>query len=498
MKRLICALGILFAFACSKTEVPAIPPVVVVQEEAIKFTVTPEIPSGGLNLSNDTLNLNISVSSKLTTSGLLYSIEVKRDDNSLTTFKFDTTSTQNTINIKATGFTIKASYSVNIIVTSKSSPINLLSQIFVINRGRIYKNYLKTSTELYKYDSWFSSDSLFDNGIKYIKGTPLLVMQTAQLDINGDGLEDLITYDDYYTSPLPIPNPPPSIFINNGNSLNKTNWTGPTLRNAHGVKILVGDFNNDSLPDIFSNVAVDLPNGAFPNLLDFNHLIFNSPNGFKIVKEFDDQLGFWYSSCSGDIDKDGDLDIIMFNFHVQSNGVKNKILWNDGKGNFTYDVNGIGDIAVVDQSELIDINNDGYLDLVLDYVTIIPNRVPHSTILWGNGKIFSLSNSVSFDLPSDQFLNNICFADLDSDNFQEIILGGNDGTKFFIEVYKSDDKGKSFVNKTSQYVDNNISLKRFDHIRVQDIDKNGRLDIFAPDKKDNIRWEWSGSKFIKK
>ena len=95
-------------------------------------------------------------------------------------------------------------------------------------------------------------------------------------------------------------------------------------------------------------------------------------------------------------------------------------------------------------------------------------------------------------------LNNICFADLDSDNFQEIILGGNDGTKFFIEVYKSDDKVKSFVNKTSQYVDNNISLKRFDHIRVQDIDKNGRLDIFAPDKKDNIRWEWSGSKFIKK
>jgi hypothetical protein len=38
MKRVIFALGVLFVFACSKTEVPATPPVVVVQEEAIKFT----------------------------------------------------------------------------------------------------------------------------------------------------------------------------------------------------------------------------------------------------------------------------------------------------------------------------------------------------------------------------------------------------------------------------------------------------------------------------
>jgi hypothetical protein len=38
MKKVIFALGVLFLFACSKTEVPATPPVVVVQEEAIKFT----------------------------------------------------------------------------------------------------------------------------------------------------------------------------------------------------------------------------------------------------------------------------------------------------------------------------------------------------------------------------------------------------------------------------------------------------------------------------
>ena len=492
--------GLIFMAACSKKDIPTtttIPPTTIT-EDPIKFTVSPDITSGTINLSTDSIAFTLSLSSKMPAAGLIYSIEAKRVDTAITTYKIDSISSQSSMSLKVPGFTIKANYNIKITITSKSSAINTSNQSVQVSRGRIYKNYLKTSTELYKYDSWFSSDVLMDGGSKYVKGSPLLVMQTAQLDINGDGLEDIITYDDYFTSNFPIPNPPPSIFMNNGNVLNKTSWMGPSIKDPHGTKVLIGDFNNDSLPDIFAAVATDPPVNMPYTVLDNCHLIFNSPNGFNKLLEFPD-LGYWYSACSGDIDNDGDLDIFVSNFHLLDNGVKNRILWNDGKGNFTNDMNGIGDIPVIDQSELIDINNDGFLDLVIDYITTNPNRVPHLTILWGNGKTFSLSNSVSFPLASDQFLHNICFADLDSDNFQEIIIGGYDGmnTKFWIEVYKSDDKGKSFVNKTSQYVDNNISLKRFDHIRVQDIDKNGRLDIIAPDKKDNIRWEWNGSKFIK-
>ena len=67
----------------------------------------------------------------------------------------------------------------------------------------------------------------------------------------------------------------------------------------------------------------------------------------------------------------------------------------------------------------------------------------------------------------------------------------------FISFFKSEDKGKTYSDKTTQYIDNN-KASRFYHIRVQDIDKNGMLDIFSGEKKDNIRWEWNGSKFIKK
>ena len=58
----------------------------------------------------------------------------------------------------------------------------------------------------------------------------------------------------------------------------------------------------------------------------------------------------------------GDLDVVMFNFHTATNHVTSKILWNDGKGNFSFDASGIGDIPLVDHAELADVNNDGFLD----------------------------------------------------------------------------------------------------------------------------------------
>lgn len=382
--------------------------------------------------------------------------------------------------------------------TTKNSPSTNITYLYP--KSTKAKKFINTSYSLSNYELWINSNDVLSKGSKYTLDNPLLVIQTAQLDINMDGFEDIFTYDSYPLN-VPTPNPPPSVFLGDGNKFNKVAWSGPTLKDPHGTKLLVGDFNGDSYPDIFSLVAVDPPNGAFPTLTDFNNLLFNSPTGFNQVKEFSDQLGFWYSGCSGDIDNDGDLDIIMFNFHVAANGVKNKILWNDGKGNFTYDLNGISSIQTVDESELFDVNNDGYLDLVLDHIDVIQNaRIPKFEVLLGNGKGFNLKSSPTFTLNSNQYINDINFADLDSDSIQEIIIGGSDGnnSKFWIEVYKSTDKAKSYVNATSNFVESNTGNKRFDKLRVQDIDENGKLDIFASDKADNIRWEWDGSKFILK
>jgi hypothetical protein len=503
MKRVIFALGVIIVFACSKTEVPVIPPTPVVQEETIKFSISPDMTSNNYLLNKDTLDLIISVNSKIPSQGILYSIQVNRADSSVAVFKLDTVSNQSSINIKATGLNIKGNYTVKITLTSKTTSTNTINQNYTLSRNRVYKNYLSSSYDLSNYDTWFSSAQLYkSDGSKYLYN-PFIDEQSAQLDIDGDGLEDLFYFESYDLKISPTPNPPPSIFMNNGTTLKQTNYTGANIKDPHGTKILVGDFNNDSLPDIFSNVAVDPPFGAFPFLNDNNHLLLNSKNGFASVKEFPDQ-GFWYTGCSGDIDNDGDIDIIAFNFHNQTNGVKSRIMWNDGKANFTNDFNGVGDIPVVYQSELVDVNNDGFLDLVIVFVpAIFPSRVNDFRVLWGNGKGFSLTNSSTISISGEWYLMNLDFIDIDKDGTKEVILSGTYDNPaggapiYFISLFKSSDKGKTFADKTSQYIDNNTA-GRFYHIRVQDIDKNGLLDIFSGEKRDNIRWEWNGSKFIKK
>ena len=505
MKKGILVLFVLSLLGCSKKEVIPDPPIVpVVVEEPVKFTLSPDLSASNYLLTKDTLEFTITVSSKMPSSGFIYSIAISRLDSTLALYKLDSTISQNSLVVKTGGFSIKANYTIKITISSKASSTNSANQIFQISRGRIYKNYLKNSYELSNFDTWFSSAQLYKaDGSKY-PNNPFIDEQSTQIDIDGDGQEDLFYYEGYDLNISPTPNPPPSVFMNTGTTLKQTNYTGPNIKDPHGTKILVGDFNNDSLPDIFSNVAVDPPFGAFPFLNDNNHLLLNSKNGFTTVKEFPDQ-GFWYTGCSGDIDNDGDLDIIAFNFHNQSNGVKSRIMWNDGKANFTIDFTGVGDIPVVYQSELVDVNNDGFLDLVIVFVpSIFPSRVNDFRVLWGNGKGFSLTNSSAISLSGEWYLMNLDFTDLDADGTKEIIASGNYNNPtgsgapiYFISLFKSTDKGKTFSDKTSQYIDNNTA-GRFFHIRVQDIDKNGQLDIFSGEKKDNIRWEWNGTKFIRK
>jgi len=508
MKKGILVLFVLSFIGCSKKEVIPVTPVVpVVVEEPVKFTLSPDLSASNYLLTKDTLEFTITVSSKMPSSGFIYSIAISRLDSTLALYKLDSTISQNSLVVKTGGFSIKANYTIKITISSKSTSTNSANQNLQISRGRIYKNYLKNSYELSNFDTWFSSAQLYKaDGLKY-PNNPFIDEQSTQIDIDGDGQEDLFYYEGYDLNISPTPNPPPSVFMNIGTTLKQTPWTGPAIKLAHGTKLLVGDFNNDSLPDIFSLVAIDPPNNSpagFLNTFDFCNILLNSSTGFNKVKDYTDE-GFWYSGCSGDIDNDGDLDIIAFNFHNQSNGVKSRIMWNDGKANFTIDFTGVGDIPVVYKSELVDVNNDGLLDLVIVFIPYSSSgRVNDFRVLWGNGKGFSLTNSSSISISGEWNLMNLDFTDLDADGTKEIIASGNYNNPtgsgppiYFISLFKSTDKGKTFSDKTSQYIDNN-TVGRFGHISVQDIDKNGQLDIFSGEKRDNIRWEWNGSKFIRK
>lgn len=118
MRKVILALGVLFVFACTKTEVPVTPPVIVIQEEAIKFTTN--LDTGTYNVA-DTLPLVVSVSSKLPSAGVLYSILVNWTDSSKQIFKLDTSLSVSSLSLNIPGLIKSGTYSLLVTVSSKST-----------------------------------------------------------------------------------------------------------------------------------------------------------------------------------------------------------------------------------------------------------------------------------------------------------------------------------------------------------------------------------------
>ena len=106
----------------------------------------------------------------------------------------------------------------------------------------------------------------------------------------------------------------------------------------------MGDYNNDGKPDIFIT-GHGWDQNPFPG--EYDQLLLSENGKYKLV-EFKDKIGFYHGACSGDIDKDGDLDIFVLGGSAFFNSGNNSyFLINDGKGNFTYstkeiDVNKLG------------------------------------------------------------------------------------------------------------------------------------------------------------
>ena len=51
-------------------------------------------------------------------------------------------------------------------------------------------------------------------------------------------------------------------------------------------------------------------------------------------------------------------------------------------------------------------------------------------------------------------------------------------TNYIIELYKSDDNGNSYINRSLDYTEDNISYIRFDHLGVSDIEKINVTSIY--------------------
>jgi hypothetical protein len=313
----------------------------------------------------------------------------------------------------------------------------------------------------------------------------------VQLDFNNDKIDDVIMFDGYDVN-VAYNWPGPSFYI--GNTLAKINLPIDNKK-IFGSKLIAADFNGDGYKDVFVQSGMD-PSGTdwstcwYCDPILPNNIMFNNNGKSFSVKELTEWTGIWRTASAGDIDKDGDIDLVIFSTH-HAKGLSNKLLINDGKGNFTVRKSDIDSIEWADVTELIDVNSDGYLDLVINDVMNNPNYTNRFRILWGDGVNFKQSNSIRIDVPTTATILEVDGYDFDKDGFMELIISTNtsDG-KWKLNMFKTTNN-VVYINHTNDIMDNNpTNIAYSDMINIDDVDGNGKMDVFVNNKSLNIRWEF--------
>ncbi len=249
------------------------------------------------------------------------------------------------------------------------------------------------------------------------------------LDIQNDGDLDILYTTDLGANPDIIMYPM-GILINDGTGV--LSLGSDTLligaESSQSTKFYSYDFNNDGLDDAYiddtGNDLGYLPGGQ-------NILLIQDADG-RLINETNTRLPIQntWTMCSlfGDIDLDGDIDIINVNDRDSWNGteVGTQLLLNDGNGYFTIDSTRlppeISEEIAFPSGVLLDAENDGDLDL---YLGNIGELVINDELYLNDGNgYFSLQPNAVFteydSIPGVVF--QVLSTDFNNDTFDDILL----------------------------------------------------------------------------
>ncbi|MEZ5989072.1 MAG: VCBS repeat-containing protein [Planctomycetota bacterium] len=180
----------------------------------------------------------------------------------------------------------------------------------------------------------------------------------AVLDADGDGYPDLLFLNQFLTSDLQLND-------RKGGFVPAKAGAFPLYAGTH-QRALTGDFDRDGDDDVIVVTYDTIPN---PYLLN------DGKGNFSLNAKLTYPLGNEPSTAGAvaDLDGDGDLDVVIGNARDDNVNRPDRILWNDGKGNFTVtDLPGLIDGFGLGRSTLTihlgDLDDDGDVDIILGYV----------------------------------------------------------------------------------------------------------------------------------
>jgi len=273
------------------------------------------------------------------------------------------------------------------------------------------------------------------------------------VDFNNDGLLDFTT----------VTNGGIRNYINLGDNNFEINFSV----DINYIKdIEVSDLNNDGYKDILYTITSTSNRGLYwlPNIDGVN---FNNPRQI----DFPDESYYYnpHNIRSGDIDNDGDIDIIV----SSEDSSALQALLNDGNANFSYQL-----LSHLSTYKLIlyDFDNNGFLDIITSGI--------------GNGNAdlsFLKNNNGTFSPPVvlDSFhsINDISIGDINNDGYKDIVCS------FWEDYYVKDLYYYLFDGNSFQ---NPILIKNMEddhfgnHITIGDINNDNLNDIIISKYPDNL------------